>query len=174
MKRNQKGYLPIEMAIGLALIAMIAVGTAMTIKQMLDNYHSSMDRTTVIRQAQNVGYWVCQDAMMAQTIEIGDDSDTTDETEFITIHWKDWESGDTFEFRYLWVDSDGAQNVLMRNKVIRDKNGVITSTALTLVADYINSAVLSEQAGGWKLSVQACSGDVSADREYTIVRRLET
>jgi len=174
MKRNQKGYLPIEMVIGLALIAIIAVGTGMTIKQILNNYHSSMDRTTVIRQAQNVGYWVCQDAMMSQTIEIGDDPETIGDTEFITMRWKDWESGETFEFRYLWIDSNDSLKILMRNKVVRDKNGVVTSNVLTLIADNINSAVLSEQTGGWKLNIETCSGDTSVAREYAIVRRLET
>ena len=108
---------------------------------------------------------------MAQTINIGDDPETGDDVEFIIVHWKDWENGDTHEARYLWLDSVDSLKKLKRKQVIRDKNGVEIDNGMTLVADNINTASLSEQTGGWKLSVESCSGDKSVTREYEISQR---
>lgn len=173
MNPNEKGSMLLEAIIGTALIALLSVGTGMTISQMINNCQSSFDWTTAIRQAQSVGYWVSQDALRAQTIEIGDDPETGDDVEFIIVHWKDWETGDTREIRYLWLDSVDSLKKLMRNQVIKDKNGVEIGNKTTLVADNINTASFSEQTGRWRLSVEACSGDKSVTREYEIYHRLE-
>ena len=174
MKLNEKGFTVIEVIVATAITALLAVGAGMTTVQMLNHSQRGGDWANAVRQAQSVGYWVSEDALMAKTIEIGDDPGTVDDVEFIIVHWKDWENGDTHEIRYLWLDSVDSLKKLKRNEVTKDKDGIEIGNKTTLVADNINTASFSEQTGGWKLSVEACSGDKSVTREYEISQRYST
>ena len=171
MKKGESGFSFIEVLVVIAISAMIVTGAGMTTVQIIKGSQHSSDWTTVIRQAQNVGYWVSYDALMAQTITIGDDPETGD-NEFIIVYWKDWETGDTHDIRYVWLDSAYSLKKLSRKQVTKDKDGVEIGNKTTFVADNIYTASLSEQSGGWRLSVEARSGDKSVSREYEISRRL--
>ncbi len=172
MKRSEKGFTLIEVIISTALMAMIALGAGMTTMQIIQGSQQSSEWTTVVRQAQNAGYWVSEDALKAQTIAIGDDPETGDD-EFIIVYWKDWETGDTYDISYVWLDSADSLKMLKRKQVIKDKDGVEIGNTTTLVADNIYTATLSWQSGAWLLSVEARSGDKSVTREYEISQRLQ-
>ncbi|MBA7658637.1 hypothetical protein ES703_66596 [subsurface metagenome] len=86
---------------------------------------------------------------------------------------KDWETGDTYDIRYIWFDSADSLKKLKRKQIIRDKDGLTTGNITTLVADNIYTADLSWQDGAWRLSVEAHSGEKSLTREYEISQRLE-
>ena len=172
MKRGEKGFTLINLAVAIAISAIIAAGASMTTAQILKGSQQNSDWATAVRQAQNVGYWVSQDALMAQTINATDDPGTADE-EFIIVNWKDWETGDTYDTRYIWLDSADSLKKLKRRKITQDKDGVTTGNVTTLVADNIYTANLSWQGGAWRLSVEAHSGEKSLTREYEICRRLE-
>ncbi len=171
MKLNEKGFTLIEVMVVIAISALLVLGASVTTIQMLHHSQSSTDKSNAVRQAQNVGYWVSNDALMAKTIEIGDDPVTVDDVEFIIVHWKDGETGDTHKIRYLWLDSVDSLKKMKRNEVIKDKDGVEIGNKTTLVADNINTANFSEITGGWKLNVEARSGDKSVTREYEISQR---
>jgi len=125
-----------------------------------------------LRQAQSVGYWVSQDALTVSTIDIGDDPETA-ELEFISLFWKDWENGYTYDTRYLWFDSADSLKQLKRNQVVRDTGSVELSNTTALIADNIYSATLTPQTGSWRLTVETHSGDKSVTREYEISQRLQ-
>ena len=172
MRRNEKGFIAIDLVIVVALTAIIAIGAGMTTMQIIDSSRLTGDWTTTIRQAQNLGYRLSQDALMAQTITISDDPETAD-VEFIIAYWKDWETGDTHDIRYVWFDSVDSLKKLKRIHVTKDKDGVEIDNETTLVADNIYTASLSWQDGMWTLTVEVRSGTKSATREYEITKRLQ-
>jgi hypothetical protein len=110
--------------------------------------------------------------LTVNTIDIGDDPETA-ELEFITLFWKDWENGYTYDTCYLWFDSSDSLKKLERNQVIRDGEGAELSNTTVLIADNIYSASLTPQTDSWRLTVETHSGDKSVTREYEISQRLQ-
>ncbi len=172
MKQDEKGFTLIELIVAIAISAIIAIGAGTTTAQIFRVSQCNSDWTTAVRQVQNVGYWVSQDVLMAQTANVSDDPETAD-SEFIIMNWKDWETGDTYDIRYIWLDSADSLKKLKRKQLTRDKDGVEIGNETTMVADNIYMANLSGQNGAWSLSVEAHSGDRSSIGEYEISQRLE-
>jgi len=170
--KGEKGYSLIEILIAVSISALLAVGAGMTTAQIFRSSRQNNDWNVALRQAQSVGYWVTQDALTVSTIDIGDDPETA-ELEFISLFWKDWENGYTYDTRYLWLDSAGSLQKLNRNQVVRDSGGVELSNTTVLIADNIYSATLTPQTGSWRLTVETRSGDTSVTREYEISQRLQ-
>jgi len=171
MKLNESGLTAIELILGIAITALIATAATMTIFQIISSSQRTSNWTMAIRQAQSVGYWVSQDVITAQSITIGDVPETA-EVEFITVQWKDWETGDTHDIRYVWLDSIDSLKKIRRDQLSRDRNGVEINNKTTLVADNIYSASFLWQDDAWRLSVEARSGTKSVTREYEINQRL--
>ena len=171
MKRDEKGFTLIEALVATAIIALIALGAGMTTAQIIEGSQRSSDWTTAVRQAQNAGHWISEDVLIAQAITIVDDPETGD-VEFITVNWKDWETGDTHDIRYVWLDSADSLKGLKRQQLTYDKEGVEIGNTTTLLADNILTAALSLQDGVWRLSVETRSRDRSVATEYEIAQRL--
>ena len=172
MRQNEKGFIIVNLAVVIAIAAIITLGAGMTTVQIIKGSQRTNDWTAAIRQAQNVGYWVSEDALMAQTITIGDDPETVN-VEFIILSWKDWETGDVHDIRYVWFDSVDSLKKLKRTQVTKDRDGVEIENKTTLVADNIYTANLTWQDGMWRLSVEARSGEKRITREYEISQRRE-
>lgn len=173
MNLNEKGFSLLEMIVAISVGAIIALGASMTTVQMINVTARNNHQTTAIRQAQNVGFWMSQDLLMGHSANVSDDPGTPD-TEFVTITWKHWETGDYYDIRYVWTDSIESLKKLKRNQITRDKNGLIIETKSMLIADNILSANLSLQNGVWDLSVGTRSGKISEFREFEINKRTQT
>ena len=171
--RSENGFTLIELIVAISVTAVITLGTGMTTAQIINVSQRSNDSMTVARQSQNVGHWVNRDSLMAQTITIGDDPETAGDVEFIIVYQKDWDTGDTHEIRYVWVDSADSLKKLKRKQLTLDKDGVELTNKTTLVADHIYSANISWQDSMWSLSVEARSDEVSTTKEYEISQRLK-
>jgi len=172
MNLNEKGFTLVELAVAIAVVSVVTLGAGVTVSQISGVSQSNVDLTTAVRQAQNVGYWVSQDLLMAQTANVSDDPGTAD-TEFITVLRKDWEAGDTYDIRYVWIDSADSLKKLKRKQLIHDKDGALIDNKTTLIADNIYTANLSWQGGIWGLSVEARAGEKSAVKEFEINRRRQ-
>ncbi len=172
MKRYEKGFTLIEVLVATAITAMIGAGVTTTSVQIINSSQRNTDWATAIRHTQNIGYWVRQDALMAQSINVSDDPETTD-VEFIILDWKDWETGDTHNIRYILLDSADSLKKLKRKQLTHDKNGVEIGNETTLIADNIYTANLSEQDSAWRLYVEAVSGMKNSAKTYRIGHRLE-
>ncbi len=171
MKRGEKGFTLIEVMVATTLAVILGAGITMTTAQTFNVSRRSNDWSTVVRQTQNVGYWIRQDALMAQSVNVTDDPETTD-VEFITLGWKNWENGDTHNIRYILLDSTGSLKKIQRKELTRDNNNVEIGNETTFVADNINTANLSQQDGAWILYIEAVSGMNSTAKTYRLGYRL--
>ncbi len=169
--RRETGFTLIELVLVTAIAALITLGAGMSVVLMKKGVVQSKEQQTVIRQPQNAAHWIALDALMAKTITIGDDPDTG-ELEFFTVYWKNWETADTHEIAYIWLDSADSLQKLKRNEVVRDKDGVITEDISTLVADNIYSANLTS-GPPWVLTIEARAGAESATRTYKLDKRSQ-
>jgi prepilin-type N-terminal cleavage/methylation domain-containing protein len=170
--KGEKGYSMVELLVAVSVSAVLAVGAGMTTFQIFRSSKQNSDWNVAVRQAQSLGQWVSEDALMVSTIDIGDDPETGD-VEFISLFWKDWEDGDTYDTRYLWFDSADSLKELRRKQVKRDNNGAITDDTTVLVATNIYAATLTPETNSWRLTVETRSGSRSVTREYEISQRLQ-
>lgn len=171
MRRKEKGFGLISLAVAIAIGALIAAGAGMTCIQIIKGTELNNNHAEVIQQAHNLGRWFTRDALMAENITAGNDPETGDD-ELLTIYWKDWESGDTFDIRYIWLDDVDSLKRLRRNQVMRDKEGDVAENITSLIAFSIYSANLSLQDDTWILNVETHSGDKSSLQEYRTMKRL--
>lgn len=170
--KGEKGFTLIEVLIAVSCSALLAIGAGMTTMQIFASSRQNSDWNIALRQAQSVGQHISQDALMVNTIDIGDDPETED-VEFISLFWKDWENGDTYDTYYLWLNSEDSLNELLRREITHDTNGATLSDLTSLVATNIYEATITEQVNSWRLNVETRSGDRSVIREYEISRRLQ-
>ncbi len=170
--KDEKGYSLIELLVAISVSAVLAAGAGMTTFQIFRSSKQNNDWNVAVRQAQSLGQWVSQDALMVNNIDIGDDPETED-VEFISLFWKDWENGNTFNTCYLWLDSEDSLKQLTRKQVTRDINGVEIGNTTSLVADNVYSATITPQTDSWRLTVETRSGTRSVTREYEISQRLQ-
>ena len=171
MKRQENGFSLISLAVTIAIAALVSAGAGMTSVQIIRGTERNENHVKTIRQGHNLGRWFSRDALTAENITAGDDPETVD-NEFITIYWKDWESGDTFDIRYIWLDDVDSLKQCKRNQIKRDKDGAIVGNTRSLIADSIYSANLSLQDNTWTLNVETRSGLKSSVQEYKITKRL--
>ncbi len=172
MTRDEKGFSLLNLAVAIAISAIIAAGAGMTTVQLLSGPRYSRDGMTAIRHARNVGYWLGKDILMAHTVTTTDDPETGD-IEFVILSWKDWETGDTHDIRYIWLDS-AEHKKLMRKQITRNADGGEIINKTTLVADNIYTATLTPEGDCWILNVEARSGDKCRQQEYKLSQRVES
>jgi len=172
MRRKEKGFSLISIAVTIAIAALIAAGAGMTSLQIIRGTARNENHAEVIRQAQNLGSWFSRDALMAESITAGDNPETGDD-ELLTIYWKDWESGDTFDIRYILLDYVDSLKQLKRNQVMRYKDGTVGDNTTSLMAFGVYSASLSQQDDTWILNIETHSGQKQSVTEYKITKRLD-
>ena len=172
MSRQEKGLTLISLAVAVAIAAMIAAGAGMTSLQVIRGTERNEDRAKVTQQAHSLGRWFTRDALTSGNITVGDDPETGDDEEFLTLRWKDWESGDTYDIRYIWLDDVDSLKKLKRNQVTRDKDGDVVESMASTMADSVYSANLSQQDNTWILNLETHSGQESSVQEYRITQRL--
>jgi prepilin-type N-terminal cleavage/methylation domain-containing protein len=116
LKLTEKGFTLVEVLVALAILS--AIGTVMSSATIMIIKTSSQNSelNVNLRQVQNAGHWISQDAIMAQEI------DTNKPGVFLSIVWSDW-GGNSFNIDY----------VLEGNTLKRQLN----DNAAVLIADYI-------------------------------------
>ncbi len=171
MRRKEAGFGLITVAVVVAITAMIAAGAGMTTIQIIRGTERNEEHAETVQQAHNLGRWFYRDAMTAENITAGDDIGTG-EDELLSIYWKDWESGEYYDIRYIWLDDVDSLYKIKRNQVTYTKDGSVAENTTSLVAFGIGSANLSRQDSTWTLNVIACSGQKSSAQEYEITPRL--
>ena len=139
MMRKEKGFTLLTLAVTIGITAMIAAGAGMTVMHIFRGTERNENQTEVVRQAQNLGRWFGRDALMAENITAGDNPGTGDD-EFVSMFWKDWETGNTYNITYKWFDDADSLKLIKRNQIMRDKNGAVVSDVTSLIANSIYTA----------------------------------
>jgi hypothetical protein len=155
----------------LVISSILALGAGMTTVQIIRQAETSEEHSIVARQSQNLGFSVSQDMVMARMVSNSDNTVTPD-TEFITLIWKDWETGYKYDVRYIWADDSAQLKEVFRKQAVFDETGQQVNTTSTLLANNIYTANLTRTGGAWLLTVESHSGDKVAVREYEINRRV--
>jgi prepilin-type N-terminal cleavage/methylation domain-containing protein len=132
--KDQKGFTFVEILIAIAITGFAVSGIAMAISQMFNVHASASNRVTAIRQVQNAGFWVSQDAQQAQTVELseGEPEENPVGTKFpLTLTWKDWD-GAEHQVVYTLENMTGGPKQLKRSYYV--DGGLVSET---IVAEYI-------------------------------------
>jgi prepilin-type N-terminal cleavage/methylation domain-containing protein len=84
--KSQKGLTLIELMVALAISGIISGGITMTFYQLVTGGIRASNHMTLVRQVQNAGYWVSDDAQAAQDVD-----DNPAGGEFLVLTWTDWD-----------------------------------------------------------------------------------
>jgi len=88
MKRGEKGYTLIELAIAVTIIVLVSGAASIAIIQILKGTETNNTHMNAVRQVQNAGYWLSRDAKMAQSIN----TDNLTPPDFLVFNWTEWDS----------------------------------------------------------------------------------
>ncbi len=166
---REKGFALVELLVAIGIVALVAGGGSAATFQITRVSRQNNDVTTAIRQAQNVGYALSNDALAAMEITV---SPKNDGASFITMFWTDWETGELHETEYVWLSSSNSLHRIERESAVHALDGG-QSTSTTLIADNIEDVDCNLQADGtWEIIVTARSGNKSATRRYQILPRI--
>jgi len=159
LKRDQKGFTLIELALAMAIGGIIAGAITMTIFQIVDSSGRTSNHMTAIRQAQSAGYWVTKDAQMAQVISTEDDEDGLP----LELSWTEW-GGAEHEVTYELQGTD----------FVRQHNGEED----VIIARFVESVEISPRpypGGELTFTVNVQVGDGAAmqieTRTYEVIPR---
>ena len=183
MKLSERGFTLIELLVVIAIMSLITLGATMTTFQIINVTRRSNDHVAAVRQVQNAGYWISRDAQMAENVVVGDDPETEEELEFLTLNWTEWDYDETedseyHEVTYSFQDPPVEIGKLERNYVIYDgEGGEISQT--NLIAEHIDYnpgntyAIYGAPDEPPVLTVQITSslGEASETKEYRVKHR---
>ncbi len=167
--KSQRGFTLIELLVALAITGLLASGLGMTIFQILSGNAQSSSQMTVVRQVQNAGYWISQDALMAQSVDTDDDIGTP-ELELVTLTWTEFGTdGDEHQVVYTLVSDR------LKREHYTNRAETLNPDATTFIAQYITLIQVTRGAGG-KLTLEVTAtvtGYRSAEetRTYEIIPR---
>ena len=168
---QEKGFSMINLMVAVAITTMVALGALITTFHVVKSTKRNEEHVRVTQQAQNLGRWFSRDAMMADSISLTDNPGTGDE-EFLTIYWKDWESGEAYDICYILLDDADSLMQVRRNQVKRNLDGDVTENFTTLMADSIYSVNITQLDRTWILNIETHCGQKSSIKEYKITKRL--
>lgn len=162
---NEKGFTVLELLISLAVMAAIGTGVTASIFQVYKVTRQNNDYATAVQQAQNTGYWISHDGLMAETLT--GNSSLVNEADKFVFSWSDWETGFTNVVEYSLMPSEDLYQV-KRHLIIVTPAG--NTTTERIISDHI---VKVEKAGSpWRFTVTSLSGQKSVVREYAVASRL--
>ncbi len=93
-RRGQLGFTLIELMIAIAVSAFIVVGSLVLLSHMIIVTAENRDETMAVLQVQYVGFWISEDVLQAQSVEVGDSNGFP-----LTATWQEWD-GDVNEVTY--------------------------------------------------------------------------
>jgi len=164
MKRGEKGFTLLELAVGVAIMGVIAMPLAMFTMTLLTNPERSNDNNIVLQQVQLAGTWISRDVQMSRSVN------ATDSNGFLlTLQIPvDSDENNDRSIKYLL---DGSK----LKRLVYDSSENLTSE--TLIGDYIDTdntifSTVNATAGLHKLTIRATKDKTRVTRSYQITQRL--
>ena len=164
------GFSLTEVLVVFALTALIALGGFVMTVHTLRVSDQNNELGTIVHETGTVGYWVGHDLNMADEI-FGDDPKTHD-TEFLTLVWKDWQTGNVYNVHYALLEQPDSLKRIERRYYRYEVLDGIEYTSTMTIADNVYLAEISQTGTVWKLSIGSRSGSRDLINEYDISSRL--
>lgn len=162
IRRREKGFTLIEVAVGLAITSVIVLAMSMTITTLVTNSQGTTERSVVLRQVQNAGYFISCDVQMAENVTL----DGTSGFPLILDIPVDTDQNNDYSVNYLF---DG--NTLKR-QVYDSSHTLIKETVVAEYIDVGETTFTDLGSNTYQLTVKTCSGEAVAERSYQIKPRL--
>jgi len=166
MKKGEKGFTLIELAVVVGLSAMIALAATTFTFHAFRTTQQTNDHLTRLANVENAGYWISRDASMADSVT----ANLTPPT-FLILTWTDRGYGTANIYHsvtYLIENISGGVGQLKRRH--QDSSG---TDQQTLIANYIDPTTTSVtyQSPTMTLRVAARCGGTSEVRVYVVYPR---
>ena len=169
--KDQKGFTLIELLIAVAIFAVVAVAANAVIVQIVQSNRTS-SHMVAVRQVQQAGYRVSQDALQAQSISVANVTGGFP----LTLNWTTWDPCEFYTVNYTLVNPSGGLYQLQRQETVTVDN----QTTTTVVGQYIyfNTTSPGSTACSWNstakvliLNITAVVGVETESRTYEIKPR---
>jgi len=146
-KRNaggQAGFTMVELMVALAISMIIVVGSLILLRYMITVADTNRDKTIASLEVQYVGFWVSEDVVQAQTVELGsyhgfpleitwtefdeEDNEIPNEVIYEVGNVTDMFGNDLWRlYRTHWVEGDSLGTSLVGQYLERDSTECIES-----------------------------------------------
>ena len=158
--KNQRGFTLIELLIAIAITALITGGVTMAIFQTFTVSARNSSHMTAVRQVQNAGHWISQDAQMAQEVLIGGGAGFP-----LTLTWTEWVDETVNKVIYSITVDDELKRSYFEDSVLISE---------MIVARYIDLANTSCQFtdGVLTVTITAAVGDFPQEQRETRVYEI--
>jgi len=119
LKTTEKGFTLLEVLVTLAILGAIMGVMSAAVIVIMKTSSQNNEWNVNIRQVQNAGHWISQDALMAQVV-------TTDSPGvFLALSWCDWNGNDNvvqyfFDGNTLKRQLNGGAAILIAEYVVHD------------------------------------------------------
>lgn len=132
-RRGQAGFTMVELMVAIAISVLIVVGSLVFLRYMITVAADNRDKTMATLEVQYVGFWISEDVVQAQIIEVGGSHGFP-----LRLTWDEWDGSRSETITY-YVESMEGEDLwrLMRTRDVYDGEGALVSTATSLVAGYL-------------------------------------
>ena len=130
--RGQAGFTMVELMVAIAISMFIVIGSLVFLRYMVTMADENRDKTMATLEVQYVGFWISEDVVQAQTIELGASHGFP-----LTLTWEEWDGSRSETITYNVEDmADEALWQLMRTREVKDGETVVIDET-SLVAEYL-------------------------------------
>ncbi|MDD4923682.1 MAG: prepilin-type N-terminal cleavage/methylation domain-containing protein [Dehalococcoidales bacterium] len=118
--KKQKGFTLIELIVAGAIGVLVIGALVAVVWQLFNTSASSSGNMMAVRQVQNAGYWISQDALQAQEISTAYDADSGKVLELIWYEYEEIRNGDGNVISYAKGAGHKAVFLLNAGKLTRE------------------------------------------------------
>ena len=172
---GQPGFTLLDLIVGLAITGLILSGILLTVYQVMFREPEVRDNSRAVAALQEIGYWVGQDAMNAQYLDVSVPNQLRSS---YTVQWPTQDGYQhvyTYDVTYTYAANKIRRNEQVNIKTYNSDDGLLVSTndvsRATLVAQNISAFQAQVADGVVGLSVTSSAGKYTETRDYRFTRR---
>jgi len=154
---GNRGFTLIELLVTMAIGTAIVGVMSMSIVSMMKIAPLNTDRSVVLQQVQNAGYWISRDVQMAQVVNLDEPG------VLVHLEWDEWDGTNNL-VDYVIDDDD-----ILRRRLNGASPGMLVAQYV-VVADTSFQAVVSSNST-YRLTMKAAKGEAELERVYDAYQR---